>query len=150
MEKQDTIEIKKLSKWLKNIYQRYIYAIKNEKEKFQLPKEHIETLEKFLEKENLTNEEFLKIKGDLNKLIELIKNNQNLYKNMGYNELKNLQVKLTKEKLEIEKKLNPRQKKIYKLSTEEVEKMSNEAKKIKTELKKINEEMEKRKSRRKY
>ena len=117
---------KKYSQWFKNLYYRCINNT--------LPKEHIIVLEKRLTKRQITVDEFLKTKGNLELFISLYKSKN---KEESKEEIDTLLNELEEEIISLESKITKRNRSLYKLTDEackEIEKQINELKEKRKEL----------------
>ena len=117
---------KKYSQWFKNLYYRCINNT--------LPKEHIIVFEKRLTKRQITVDEFLKTKGNLELFISLYKSKN---KEDSKEEIDTLLNELEEEIISLESKITKRNRSLYKLTDEackEIEKQINELKEKRKEL----------------
>ena len=119
----------KYSQWLENLYSNYINN--------SLPEEHIEVLEQKLKKRNITIEEFLETKGNLDLFIKLYtdkKNPNNKGKENIIKDLRDENQKLVKEKEKIRLK-----------SSETINTLNQEIKSKNNEIKDLHTTIERQK-----
>lgn len=152
-------KIKQLEIWAVNVSNRYSYTIQRIKEKMQLPKEHIEILEKKLQEQGLTLDEFVQTKGRRSNIVKLLKEkhqNSNTPNNKDNKEdkisktletysikdLKEIQTKYDEEIVSLTQKHTQKYKNLYSLSNTEYEKIGKELELSKKTRKKINDIIE--------
>ena len=120
----------KCSQWLKNLYYRY----KND----TLPEEHKLALEARLHNKNISKEEFLDTKGNIDLLLELAKSKKEPKVNSEKEEIDNQLNELEKEIISLESKITKRNKVLYRLSDEDCEETKRKIKELKEKRKELN------------
>lgn len=109
-------ELKKIETWNRNIYTGYRYAKTGENNKYALSQERIELLKQKLEEENITLEEYESTKGNIKKLAKIKQD-----KNYSIEDLKKMREELDKVINDLKQKQTQKYKQFYKPTEKEIE-----------------------------
>lgn len=119
---------KKHITWLKNVYYKYLNNT--------LPEEHKKDLENNLQRRNISHEEFLETKGNLDMFITLYKSKEEP-KQETIEELEKLQNELAK----LSKKHTPKGKNLYRLTDEEYNEIGKQISELEEKIKEISKKL---------
>lgn len=126
---------KKHITWLKNVYYKYL----NNK----LPEEHKKDLEDNLKRRNITREEFLETKGNLDMFVALYKSKEEVEKPKEdtIEDLEKLQNELNEAISKLSKKHTPKGKILYHLTDEEYNEIGNQITELEEKKKEISKKL---------
>ena len=126
---------KKHIKWLQNVYYKYL--------KNTLPEEHKKDLESNLQKRNITREEFLETRGNLDMFVTLYKSKEEVEKpkEETIEDLEKLQNELNEAISKLSKKHTPKGKNLYHLTDEEYNEIGKQISELEEKKKEISKKL---------
>lgn len=123
-----------LDKWGVVLYSRFRYSYNGSSNSARLSDEHMAVLRNMLTDRNITEDEYMSVRGNTLKLVQLI----NSKKSLSLDELKSLREKLDSKINALKQKHSTRYKKLYNMSDEEYKKIEDELSILNEKRKKIN------------
>lgn len=126
---------KKHIKWLQNVYYKYLNNT--------LPEEHKKDLEDNLKRRNITREEFLETKGNLDMFVALYKSKEEVEKpkEETIEDLEKLQNELNEAISKLSKKHTPKGKNLYHLTDEEYNEIGKQIAELEEKKKEISKKL---------